>query len=161
MWGQLRTNAIAALTVSALALGSTAPANAMNDQTRDLIKGAAAVLIIGTLLSTMADDRPAPQPRYAPPPQPQPHSPPHAQPPRTQRHDARPEMRPMAPPPRPAMTAQNSGRVIGGRFDPPPQPRAPQAGYDGQLRDYADRSGGPRGYDVPRLDQPPRQQPMR
>lgn len=159
MWGMLKTNAIAALTISALALGAAAPANAMNDQTRNLIKGAAAVLIIGTLLSNMGDDSPAPQTRYAPPPQPQP----HAQPPRTHhRHDVRPETRPMAPPPRPAMTAHNSGRVIGGRFEPLPQPRAPQAGYDGRLRDYADRNGGERqGYDVPRLDQPPRQYPMR
>lgn len=152
MWGQLRTNAIAALTLSALALGTTAPANAMNDQTRDLIKGAAAVLIIGTLLSNMADDRPAPQPRYAPPPQPQPPS----SPPRLHRPEARHDARPMAPPPRPAMTARNAQR-----FDPPPQPRAPQAGHDGRLRDYADRNGGPRGYDIPRLDQPPRQYPMR
>ncbi|GEM_PF-4351875 len=130
MWTRLKTKAVTALTISAIALGASAPANAMDDQTRNLIKGAAAVVIIGALLHGMTDKTPAPQQRYAPPPPP----------PQPQRFVQAPQHHRMAPPPRP-------GRLVG-------------AG-DAPWRDYAEGNSGPRGYDVPRLDQPPRPLPMR
>lgn len=139
MWTRLKTKAITALTISALALGAAAPAHAMDDQTRNLIKGAAAVVIIGALLHGMTNDRPAPQQRYAPPPPP----------PQPQRFAQSPQHHRMAPPPQ------------GQRMAPPPRPGRLVGAGNAPLRDYAERNGGPRGYDLPRLDQPPRPQPMR
>lgn len=145
MWTRLKTKAITALTISALALGAAAPANAMDDQTRNLIKGAAAVVIIGALLHGMTNDRPAPQQRYAPPPQPQ-------------RFAQSPQHHRMAPPPQGQRMAPS---LQGQRMAPPPRPGRLVGAGNAPLRDYAERNGGPRGYDLPRLDQPPRPQPMR
>lgn len=139
MWTRLKTKAVTALTISAIALGASAPANAMDDQTRNLIKGAAAVVIIGALLHGMTDKTPAPQQRYAPPPPP----------PQPQRFVQAPQHHRMAPPPQ----AQ--------RMAPPPRPGRLVGAGDASWRDYAESNSGPRGYDVPRLDQPPRPLPMR
>lgn len=141
MWTTLKTKAITALTISAIALGAAAPAHAMDDQTRNLIKGAAAVVIIGALLNGMTDDRAMPKQHAAPPPPP----------PQPQRFVQAPQPHRMAPPP-PQMQ-----RVA----PPPPRPGRLVGAGDQGLRDYAERNSGPRGYDVPRLDQPPRPQPMR
>lgn len=139
---KVRTTAIATLTAVSLALSFAAPAQALGKNERNLLKGVAAAVIIGTLLNeaTKSD----PQPQYAPPP---PQPPVQAHRPHQERPQAQWQQ---------DQWQQNPRRQDEWRQDDRQDWRADRGNdwYDDQpAQTYA------RPYETPHLQSPPRIQP--